>query len=192
MRILCLAILASLFLPAPLMADTVYTYTGNDFTYIIAGTAFTTSDFVSGSFTVASPLAGNQPIQALTSSVLSFSFTDGLSTIDNPQTLWSVPIFDVATDASGNITGWDIDLMSSNNGDFQSEILTRNLGGVGDLGRTAYNADLADNLYAPGTWTQSTPAGAAPEPGSLLLLATGLIGLAAFLHRSAPHRIGRT
>jgi|SRR6185437_15835460 len=193
MRILCLAFLASLLLPAPLMADTIYSYAGNDFTTIIRGTAFTTSDFISGSFTVASPLAGNLPIQALTSSVLSFSFSDGISTIDSTQTLWSVPLFDVATDAGGNITGWDIDLMNSKDGNFLSEILTRNFGGAGDLGGTASAVDLAENRSAPGTWTQSTDAAPTPEPRSLLLLATGLIGLAGFLRRThgAPHRMAQ-
>src|SRR5262245_47548140 len=63
----------------PTKADTVYTYTGNNYTTVafpnFPGVAYATSMHLSGSFTVAGPLLNvNGDIAA---QVLSFSFFDG-------------------------------------------------------------------------------------------------------------------
>jgi hypothetical protein len=194
MRISLLALVAALLLPAPLMADTyTYTYIGNDF--ISATGSFTTSDAISGSFTVASPLAGNLPFQAITPSVLSFSFSDDVTSIDNTQPQWSTPLFEVETDGSGSITRWFIVLENSSGGAFLSEIVTGNFpASPEDFGADGSTfANQASNVLTPGTWTQSTSASPAPEPGTLLLLATGLIALAGSLRRrhGAPHRMAQ-
>ena len=81
MRIRVLALPAAVILAVPLMASTIYTYTGNDFT---AATApLTISDSVTGSFTVASPLADNLNGANILAGCVSngctmpFSFSDG-------------------------------------------------------------------------------------------------------------------
>ena len=86
-----------------------YNYTGNDFTS--AGTPYTTSDSVTGSFTTNAPLGESLSGANITASVLSFSFFDGVQTINNLTTLGASPDgFHFVTDANGNITGWAIEV----------------------------------------------------------------------------------
>jgi len=185
MRISLLALLATLLLPAPLPADTyTYTYTGNDFTS--ATGTFTTSDAISGSFTLASPLAGNLPFQVLTS-VQSFSFSDDVTTIDNTQPQWSSPLFEIGTDGSGNITTWFIVLENSTGSSFLSGISTGNYPArPQDFGAEgAAFPNQGSNTSVPGTWMQSGSASPAPEPQSVLLLGTGLAGLVSLIGRTS-------
>lgn len=101
-----LAAVLAFTLPIPLLADSfTYTYTGNDFTSVSG--AYTTSDSVSGSFTVSSPLQSD-----LTSLTVidptAFTFTDGVNTISNNSGPDLADEFQVETDANGNPTGWNI------------------------------------------------------------------------------------
>ena len=172
MRIRVLVLLAAISLPLPLLADTTYTYTGNDFIY--ASSPYTTSDSVSGEFTLSSPLANN--ITTLTTiTPVSFSFTDGVNTITNLTAGVNVSYFEFETNASGAITYWDINV-STNSGDENIQSYNEP-GGYDDAGYH-YNASSFGIASVPsaGTWSESTPS-ATPEPSSLVLFATGLIGL---------------
>jgi hypothetical protein len=60
-------------------ADTIYTYTGNPFTVFSGLDACPPVCNISGSFTLASPLAANLPFEAITPTA--FSFTDGSVTV---------------------------------------------------------------------------------------------------------------
>src|ERR1700721_3519096 len=89
-------------------AATVYTYTGSDFTsfFPTAQGVFTSSDSITGSFTVATPLADNLSFSEV--SFTSYSFSDGADTLTNlnsaPMSDTPAPFaFAVSTDASGNI-----------------------------------------------------------------------------------------
>lgn len=187
----------SLMLPGSLRADSyTYTYTGNPFGY--NGSAYPLTG-VSGSFTLASPLAFGATTDLAPdtagSPVTSYSFTDGKSSWtlgnfvlappaypDGPQNAFSV-----TTDASGQIVAWDITIYS---GLYPSGgwIFTCNEGAACTTGVSQdgvndwdldYNADLGGGgvygAYSQGSWVYSSVS--TPEPSSLLLIAIGLLGL---------------
>jgi hypothetical protein len=95
-------------LTAPALADTVYTYTGNPFTQVVA--PITTSDFVTASFTVASPLAPNSEFSnelpgALPFNPLSWDVSTAGYTISN-TTPGVIVGLNFWTDSQGNIVDW--------------------------------------------------------------------------------------
>jgi hypothetical protein len=183
MRIRVLALPAAFILAVPLMASTIYTYTGNDFT--TANAPLTTSDSVTGSFTVASPLADNLNGENIEPSATSFSFSDGAGdTITNTTPGIGVcscsPYIDIFTDGSGNIINWDVSLTVGELGafsiytqDYYAGIFSGTV--IRDLVFTdevTYGSNSAD----AGFWSASTTS-AAPEPESLGLLGAGLVAL---------------
>lgn len=174
------------------MADTVYTYTGNTFTTSINAPGFGSPYTcplicsVSGTFTVASPLAGNSSPGIFTPA--SFSFTDGVNTFTNSNATATFGIF--ATSAAGLPTAWSINIGSF--GTVQSFLQTVNFdGGVGgiqtyDLTAVEYcDGGLCTAIYnlgSAGTWTATTgepkvpnDGTPVPEPASIVLFAGGLI-----------------
>jgi hypothetical protein len=181
MKLRVLALLPALLLPLPLMANTTYTYTGNSFNTVSG--PYTTSDSVSGYFTVATPLADNitsfSPFTPLT-----FSFTDGVQTYTNASTL-SSSSFLVKTDASGDIINWAIAI----NGSPLNFILTEDApGSYGVIDTGIAENDSVDGQISndPGTWVESgvpvTPS-PVPEPGTLALAGTGALGMMGALRR---------
>jgi hypothetical protein len=195
MRICRLAITACLtLLSVHALADVTYTYTGNDFSNAVP--PYTTSNSVTGSFTVASPLGANLALQQ--TPYLSYSFSDGVETItDLNAYLPFLENIDVATDSNGNITNWSVTILSNNDPTF-NHIYTENYHGsldliVTDLGDllTPVSPGLASigegvNFSDPGTWTSNIaapPPSATPEPSTFALLGTGLIGILTTLKR---------
>jgi hypothetical protein len=98
------------------MADSTYEYTGANYTLIVdntppAGTNYTTSDSVTGTFVVAVALAPNMPLTDIGGSVLTYSFSDGANTLtESNSSIFGA--FDIATDALGNISEWQLTLQS--------------------------------------------------------------------------------
>src|SRR5215469_3907801 len=106
MRILVIGLPLLLWV-APSSATVTYEYQGNPFTTTSAPPGFsnpwTTSNFISGFFTVANALPANLPATSVTTTA--FSFTDGVNTYDTSNFPASFSAT-VATDASGAITSW--------------------------------------------------------------------------------------
>jgi hypothetical protein len=91
-----------ILLPLPMMAD-IYTYTGPNFNYVeLVSSAYTTSDSITGSFTMAGSLGLNQALED--APFLTYSFSDGVQTFTNPNP--TDDGFKVATDANGTIDQW--------------------------------------------------------------------------------------
>lgn len=172
-------------------ADTTYTYTGNLFTQFFGGDSCNSGLVgecrITGSFTVAQALGPNFAFQVITPK--SWSFTDGNSTIDNSNTLFvqGTPVFQVGTDANGDITKgsmWNIRLDSTANpaitlftdGGLSSGVLPVGVDqSFVEVAACSAGCAVLDN--DPGTWNVSSSDAAVPEPTSVLLVGSGLLGL---------------
>ena len=142
----------------PMMASSVtYTYTGNDFVTVLS--PYTTSDFVSGNFTLASPLGDNLAFGAITP--LTYSFSDGVQTFSSVSPPTDVT-FEAGTDASGNITSWFVQPQTGTN------IVSTN-SSASDFGETP--VALGEILGDPGAWVMSGGGTSpVPEPGNVALI----------------------
>jgi hypothetical protein len=186
MRIHLIAVLATVLLPLPCLADTMYTYAGNSFTAVSG--EYTTSDSVSGEFTLASSLAANMTIATITPD--SFSFTDGIHSVTSENIGAGSGIFAISTDSAGNIDSWAIQIVF--NDPTAIVIVSRNLPGVSSSPFLDLGIDLAPNTSGsvtddPGIWTASAVTAPVPESSSLMLVATGIVGAAASIRRRCNH-----
>ena len=171
---LLLALVLLAMAPAAVLADTTYSYVGTPFNGFHL-TACPPTCRITGSFTVADPLAPNlMGVNTNAFVPLSFSFTDGTTTWTPLDTADSG--FGVNTDSSGHITFYSIFADLLGGGDisiyYEGTGFTTQLFASNNIYSAFYDArDLSG-----GTWTESTTT--APEPSSLLLLGAGLFALA--------------
>jgi len=208
MRIRALALLATLLLPLPLLAQTYdYTYTGNDFQgdglYVVPPVLpYTTSDFVTVTFTLSAPLGDNLG-EGTTIRPLTWSFSDGVQT-DTSADLSADSDFYLDTNGSGTIVDWQV--LDTFGVGFSSQIQT--------IFETqlaySYNYDYGYNsprnganltsgegseIYNPGVWTVSeSGAPSVPEGSSLsLMLLSGvcLLGAGFFRFRKKSGAAGQ-
>jgi uncharacterized repeat protein (TIGR03803 family) len=90
---------------------TTYTYQGNHFTS--AQSPYTTSDYITGYFVTATALTGGLDAVEITSDVSTFWFTDGVNTLTPSNSNPSETRFVVSTDTRGNISSWDVTLITN-------------------------------------------------------------------------------
>jgi hypothetical protein len=144
-------------------ADTIYTYTGNPFTR--ANSPYTTNDFISGSFDLATPLGNNFPFTTI--SPISFSFSDGVQMISSssPAISSSSVIFQVQTNSAGVPSNWNISIHLTPGASAIITTATRDFASQIDPLVTAVN------FNHPGAWSVTTTP---PVPGPTI--GSGLTG----------------
>jgi len=172
---------AILVLPLPALAQaTDYTYTGKDFTSV--DRTFSSTDKVTGTFVVSSPLGDDLSYASLTPTT--FSFSDGVNTLNNTDSV--ATIFDVSTSNSGQITEWDISIVGL------SDTIT-----TADNGSSIVDADIgtsgttfAYNTGTPGTWKSTS----VPEYSSPLyvIFSAAVIGIGFLARRGRVPSLHQT
>ena len=162
-------------LSAPAWAVAVYTYTGDDFTAVVS--PYTTSDHVTVSMTLSSPLAPNQASQSVTPSAISMQ--DGVQTLDLSNSTLEVASFSTV---SGTIASWDVNLVDTTvSGSGGHPFILTQTSGVGgaaeDAGVDGFGGQGIQHINLPGVWSL------VPEPGTATLVAMGLIAIAGVRRR---------
>ena len=171
-----------LCLNAPAWADYIYTYTGNLFAY--AYPPYTTQDRVVVTFTLSYPLYPNLGLEDFSSEILpTLVMQDGFQTLkwQNPS-LTSGDV-SLGTDATGAINAWQVSLSDRCYG---LPVLNPCQIHTGYNPNNSFAEDSAANVASPvawvsspGTWTVT------PEPGTVALLAIGLVAMAGVRRRNA-------
>lgn len=172
-KLLCgiaLTAFAALLCTPAFAGPATYSYTGNPYNFFY-DTPCPPSCGLSGWFSVSSPLGDNFNGGVTPTN---YYFSDGgifVSPLNAVETQ-----FFVVTNASGAITEWSITLFQ-----VDDVFLSTYNGPLGSEDETFYVGTWASISGDPGTWSST---GTTPEPSSLLLLATGLLGLGPFIRRS--------
>jgi hypothetical protein len=171
-------------LTVTLKANQIYSYLGNDFT--TATSPYTTSDYISGSFTLDSPLPPNYPASGVAASIpgfiTSFSFYDGVNSWNESDAVVTTIL--VATNSSGSIDSWWI-VLSGDSGNINGlGLVTCGSTGIfcpdalpnfdAILQNPSNPFSYLDRSTNQGSWT-SFSALSTPEPSALSLMTPGTL-----------------
>ena len=155
-------------------ADSTYNYVGNDFT-AVTGAPYTTDDFLTLSVTLGVPLPSTSSLQAYTPTA--FSLSDGVQTITNTTLGITNLIFEFAT-SGGVIDEWAVGVSAPGDADIQSCGFNPATCGPPTFDDGQSSSGVFGENFDPGTWTAEPSSGVTPEPSTLALFGTGILGLA--------------
>lgn len=185
-RLCCLLVISCAVL-LPVQAATEYDYSGNLFNQFFNGGTCPPECRVTGSFSVAQPLAPNLPeLTAITP--LSFSISSGGFTLTNATVDPANSSLSVGTNAAGQITTWSWLAFGPLGAPTETRILTQNVSDpsfvyddihIGNQGPPSAGPILAIIDAGAGTWTGTV----VPEPGTALIAAISLAVFAFVLRR---------
>ena len=171
-------------------ADSVYTYQGNPFTTYPTGLSCPPVCSVMGSFTIASSLAPNLNLAAI--SPISFAISADGTIITDEILADSDSSLNISTDGMGNITNWGWRVLGPA-GNPTERILTQNISGAvydtlhrGTSGPPFAGPVVAEIFDSPGTWTETAATAPTPEPAGLTLYGTCLLCLLIVVRNKRP------
>jgi hypothetical protein len=166
-RAVLLAAIVSAFAAGGANANAVYTYTGNHFTNFSTppdstSSFYTTSDFVTLTLTLTAPLSDNLNLVSIIPQVVDLFVSDGqfdYSLSSRPFTLLNHPVLEFSTNATGDITNWDVRLFAAPT-TLNSEIDTSTNFDRGQLRCSSIGGltCTGSNTNSPGAWTAAVPA----------------------------------
>jgi len=176
---LIIAIAFQLVITAPAIA-TVYDYTGNPLNDTFNGW-IPTSLFMTAQVTVDFSVPSNYTGDILSEHIVGLKLSVGSTTFDmsdpNFKPLYPTFTFHLT---SGVVDAWQLGLATVDNLNIMQSVNDIYYG-FNSAGQQIYDY----RTYSPGTWTVEPDSSTVPEPCTMLLLGSGLVGIAVFRKRIA-------
>jgi hypothetical protein len=189
---LVVLVLLSVAVATSARADATYQYTGVPFTSWSGDDSCSSGVGqcqITGTVTFANVLPDNLTVICCSTNVtaLSWSFTDGFYTLNQTN---SQQFFAFTTNSSGVITGWNFGLgthSACGTPAFDCYVIEGidAFGENGDDSKDYFVTPSEADSSVDGTWELISVTGSMPEPSVLLLLGSGLIGIATMRRRLA-------
>ena len=180
MKKIIFAALIAMHLAPSAMADTIFTYTGNN--YASCGGTYCSGGPYALSVTFDTTMMGsaldNLPLTNIAATITSFKFSDGSGLTLNKSSAASSNI-EIATNASGNVTAWFVGAYANSANTQMQTNLNSPFGPISGADFSETTAFFAGNygiVGTPGTWTVS----GVPEPETYAMMLAGL-GLLGFI-----------